>query len=251
MQWGALRMGPWRWRGARRRECRPWTACGSPWRTPQPPTCWPSLTLRGCTCLEIPGIFDKRISIIVFDARVPHFVWFRTNQNPAFLVMGILFYRWHNYQVLKNSPGPKLLQLQASTVRHPPMLSVCPEVSEMFKGFQCFLFYEKREKSEAASEDTYFQTLWDFLGTLGLKWWTLLRPNTAVQVWDKVATEFLSNLHCSQRSAWSIESIFQNCAHIPCTDLHPTVFLLLHVDSKLSIFSFFFLKFGTDIPLQF
>ena len=23
----------------------------------------------------------------------------RTNQNPAFLVMGILFYRWHNYQV--------------------------------------------------------------------------------------------------------------------------------------------------------
>ena len=22
----------------------------------------------------------------------------RTNQNPAFLVMGILFYRWHNYQ---------------------------------------------------------------------------------------------------------------------------------------------------------
>ena len=25
----------------------------------------------------------------------------RTNQNPAFLVMGILFYRWHNYQVPK------------------------------------------------------------------------------------------------------------------------------------------------------
>ena len=24
----------------------------------------------------------------------------RTNQNPAFLVMGILFYRWHNYQAL-------------------------------------------------------------------------------------------------------------------------------------------------------
>lgn len=23
----------------------------------------------------------------------------RTNQNPAFLVMGIVFYRWHNYQV--------------------------------------------------------------------------------------------------------------------------------------------------------
>ena len=24
----------------------------------------------------------------------------RTNQNPAFLVMGILFYRWHNYQAV-------------------------------------------------------------------------------------------------------------------------------------------------------
>jgi dual oxidase len=23
----------------------------------------------------------------------------RTNQNPAFLALGILFYRWHNYQV--------------------------------------------------------------------------------------------------------------------------------------------------------
>ena len=27
----------------------------------------------------------------------------RTNQNPAFLVLGIIFYRWHNFQVENNS----------------------------------------------------------------------------------------------------------------------------------------------------
>ena len=65
MLWGVLRMGRWRWRGARRRGCPPWTACGSQWRTPQHLTCSPSLTLRGCTCLETPGTFDLPIVIFV------------------------------------------------------------------------------------------------------------------------------------------------------------------------------------------
>ena len=30
----------------------------------------------------------------------------RTNQNPAFLVLGIVFYRWHNYQVISPHPPP-------------------------------------------------------------------------------------------------------------------------------------------------
>ena len=67
-----------------------------------------------CTCLETQGatcvlVFlctcvltwrsKVRATHIVVSQTISHFTWSRTNQNPAFLVMGILFYRWHNYQV--------------------------------------------------------------------------------------------------------------------------------------------------------
>ena len=150
---------------------------------------------------------------------VPHFVRFRTNQNPAFLVMGILFYRWHNYQVLKHD-----CRLVQSLGNHkhrvfgtwPPMWSVYPVSrgleatrSEMFK---CFPFLSPLwEKSQKISG---FSMVWGVAlhcshrGAAGVKARKLIaiahkgfyqsfpgRPEHPIQIFREEFTEALRAKH--------------------------------------------------------
>ena len=67
-----------------------------------------TLTMEGDPILGMPPLNKMRVPLV--NAPAPHLLTKlnpermyllgdpRTNQNPAFLVMGILFYRWHNYQ---------------------------------------------------------------------------------------------------------------------------------------------------------
>ena len=57
-----------------------------------------------CSCVLVYLLGDPRyvqLTLLSYKLFLT-FTWSRTNQNPAFLVMGILFYRWHNYQVKKS-----------------------------------------------------------------------------------------------------------------------------------------------------
>ena len=68
-----------------------------------------TLSMEGDTTKGMPPLNKMRVPLV--NAPAPHLLTKlnpermfllgdpRTNQNPAFLVMGILFYRWHNYQV--------------------------------------------------------------------------------------------------------------------------------------------------------
>ena len=67
-----------------------------------------TLTMEGDPTKGMPPLNKMRVPLV--NAPAPHLLTKlnpermyllgdpRTNQNPAFLVMGILFYRWHNYQ---------------------------------------------------------------------------------------------------------------------------------------------------------
>ena len=69
-----------------------------------------SLAMEGDPTKGMPPLNRMRVPLV--NAPAPHLLTKlnpermfllgdpRTNQNPAFLVMGILFYRWHNYQAL-------------------------------------------------------------------------------------------------------------------------------------------------------
>ena len=68
-----------------------------------------TLSMEGDVTKGMPPLNKMRVPLV--NAPAPHLLTKlnpermfllgdpRTNQNPAFLVMGILFYRWHNYQV--------------------------------------------------------------------------------------------------------------------------------------------------------
>ena len=69
-----------------------------------------TLTMEGDPTKGMPPLNRMRVPLV--NAPAPHLLTKlnpermyllgdpRTNQNPAFLVMGILFYRWHNYQAV-------------------------------------------------------------------------------------------------------------------------------------------------------
>lgn len=70
-----------------------------------------TLTMEGDPTKGMPPLNRMRVPLV--NAPAPHLLTKlnpermyllgdpRTNQNPAFLVMGILFYRWHNYQAAR------------------------------------------------------------------------------------------------------------------------------------------------------